>query len=179
MALARDNILQRIEQYADDGVEYNLIALCRSPLRTIRGNLAVNLQSIIAAEDSLKAMIPDWKAFTESGETSCSLDELQESFSLTRDLIDKANPPESAILRLKEAGSDPRMMIHLHQGLVKEQKSLRDSYMHEVSLIGQADEQAARRREDHTPLIYHAIKALSEAGVLKDIIKDIKQNGEE
>jgi ubiquitin carboxyl-terminal hydrolase L5 len=47
-----------------------------------------------------------------------------------------------------------------------------------VSLIGQEEEQAARRREDNTSFIYHAIKALSEAGVLKDIIMDLKQNGE-
>jgi ubiquitin carboxyl-terminal hydrolase L5 len=169
--------MQRIEQYADDGVEYNLIALCKSPLCTIQENLAVNIKSIKAAEERLKAMVPDWKAFTEYGESS-SLDELQESFSLTRELIDKANPPESVIQRLEEAGSDPRILIDLHQDLVKEQKNLQNSFMYEVSLIGQEEEQAARRREDNTSFIYHAIKALSEAGVLKDIIMDLKQNGE-
>jgi ubiquitin carboxyl-terminal hydrolase L5 len=48
--------------------------------------------------------------------------------------------------------------------------------MDEAASIEQENEQAARRKHDHTPRIYNAMKALAKAGVLKDIVLDIREN---
>lgn len=173
--MARDNISQRISQYEDGDIEYNLLSLCESPFKAVQGSVAENARSILDVEKTLATVIPDWRLFIQSQlDLSIPINELESSFGLSIDRINNVNLPESARKKIEEATSEPEMLMNLYKDLVLEQNALRSEYMQEIASIAQEDEQAARRKEDHTPIVYTAIKALAEAGVLKDIVRDLR-----
>ncbi len=149
------------------------MSLCKSPVRVALEEMAQNTHLILAVEDSLSGIAPDWREFVDS-DKSIPLDELNDSFGLPKSMIDDAKPSESEQRRIDDAGADPSKFMILYRDLVSRQRSLRSSYMQEVALVGQEDEQAARRKKDYTPMVYKAIRALAEAGVLRDIVKDIR-----
>jgi ubiquitin carboxyl-terminal hydrolase L5 len=173
MAVARANIYQRIGQYDDDGLQFNLLSLCKSPLCTIPEKLAQGMRSILAIEQNLTAILPNWKEFTEV-DGSNLLGDTIDAFGLSKDLIDNAEFPESAKRRLVETGSDPSMLINLHRYWTREQAELRDSYVEEAALIGQENEQAARRKHDYTQMIYNSVKSLAEKELLREIVKEVR-----
>ncbi len=169
--------MQRIGQYEDGDIEYNLLSLCKSPMRMVQGSLAENAHSILDVEKVLAALIPDWKLSVQSqSDLPISMEELKGFFNISTDQINNANAPESARHRIEGASSDPEKLLNLYKDLVLEQKALRSEYMQEVASIAREDELAATRKQDHTPVIYTAIKALAEAGVLKDIVMDLRSN---
>ncbi|KAH8791490.1 hypothetical protein BGZ57DRAFT_784675 [Hyaloscypha finlandica] len=175
VSLARDNIMQRIGQYEDGDIEYNLLSLCKSPLHTLQGSLAENAHLILDVEKILAAVIPDWKLFMQSqSDLSMSMDELMGSFNISADQINNANPPESAREKAEKATSDPEKLLILYKDLVSEQKALRSEHAQEVASLAQEDDLAATRKQDHAPVVYMAIKALAEAGVLRDIVMDLR-----
>ncbi len=121
------------------------------------------------------AFVPDWKLYIQSeSDQAMPIEQLKGSFDLSAYQIENANPPELARKRVEEAGLDPETLIKSYKELVLEQKSLRSEYMQEVASVAQEDEQAARQKEDHTPVVYMAIKALAEAGVLKNIVTELR-----
>jgi len=175
IAVARDNIYQRILQYEEDGVQFNLLSLCKSPAQTTRQQITENISLLVETEKRLDEMIPDWKAFKEDDVPS-QLNELCESFGLSKNLVNSAEPPASALKRLEQATAHPSSLMRLYQELMKEQAILRGAHTEEAASIVQENEQAAKRKHDHTPRIYNAMKALAEAGVLKEIVLDIREN---
>ena len=153
------------------------MSLCRSPLRNIPESLASNLHSISAVEKGLSAALPDWKTFVGNDEASLP-HEPNESFALSKELLANSYVSDSVQRKLKAATDDPAMLIDMRNGLLNEQVQLQTSYMEEVAAIGQEDEQAARRKVDYTSIIYNSIKKLAEQGVLKEIVRDLINQGE-
>ncbi|RDL32468.1 uncharacterized protein BP5553_08924 [Venustampulla echinocandica] len=176
MAVARDNIYRRICQYEDDGVQFSLLALGASPLRTLPKKIAASMKSVMAVEEVLSLVLPDWKLFV-TGDIPPTASELCESFGVTNDLIETTELPISTKEDLEKTGSDPQKLMELRLRMVGDYAALCRSYLEEAALIGQEDDQAAKRKEDHTPVIYSAIKKIAEAGVLKGIVADIRENG--
>jgi ubiquitin carboxyl-terminal hydrolase L5 len=169
--------MQRISQYQDGDIEYNLLSLCKSPLKTVQESVAENAHLILNVEKILSDAIPDWKLFTQSqSDQPLSIDELMGFFDISIDQIQTTEPPKSARKKVEEATPNPEKLLELYKSLVLEQKALRSEYAQEVTLNAQEDQQAAARKQDHTPVVYMAIKALAEAGVLKDIVKDLRGN---
>ncbi|KAH6721364.1 hypothetical protein BKA61DRAFT_699881 [Leptodontidium sp. MPI-SDFR-AT-0119] len=172
--VASANILQRALQYQDDGVEYSLMSLCKSPTRVAMEEMAINMHLIQALEKTLSETIPDWKVYIES-RIATTIEDLLNTYNLTQNLVDTATPTESEQARLDAASGDPTRLIELYRELVKEQDRLRSAYMQEVGMIGQEDEQALKKKVDHTSILYKAMQALAEAGVLRDIVNDIRE----
>ena len=178
MEVARENINLRIAQHIDDGLQFSLMSLCRSPLRTIPENLAENIHSMAAIEKALNTALPDWQQFVEVEENSPPLPhEPNESFALSEELLANSYAPDTFRRKLKASAADPTKLIDLRQGLLAEQTRLQNSYVDEVTRIGQENEQAARRKIDYTPIIYSSIKELAEQGVLKEIVRDLIDSG--
>ncbi|KAE9369436.1 cysteine proteinase [Stipitochalara longipes BDJ] len=175
VSLARDNIMQRIGQYEDGDIEYNLLSLCKSPMKTIQERVTENAHLILEVERVLAALIPDWKLFVQSqSDLPMSIDEMKGFFDISTNQINTANAPESARQRIEGASLDPQKLLNLYKDLILEQKALRGEYIQEVASIAQEDELAASRKQDHTPVVYMAIRALAEAGVLKDIVLELR-----
>ncbi len=172
--LARDNIMARIDQYADDGVEYSLLSLCKSPLSNIQIQLSTNMHTLLSLETSLSVLVPDYALFSPS--LAIPFSELTSSFGLSTQCIGDPMNCETAERRIGQAvggDSDPGKLLHLYRVLVEEQRRLRDDYLREVEMVGMEDEQAERKKEDHSPLVYNALKMLAEAGVLRAIVKEV------
>jgi ubiquitin carboxyl-terminal hydrolase L5 len=112
--MARDKISQRISQYEDGDIEYNLLSLCESPFKAVQGSVAENARSILDVEKTLATVIPDWKLFIQSQlDLSIPINELESSFGLSIDRINNVNLPESARKKIEEATSDPEMLMNL------------------------------------------------------------------
>ena len=178
MRLARDNINLHIAQHIDDGLQFSLMSLCRSPLQSIPEKLAESLHAMSAVENVLSTALPDWKQFVEIGENSPPLAHVpNESFALSKELLANSLTPESVQRKLKVASTDPTELIDIRRELLIDQIQLQNSYVEETALIEEENEQAARRKIDYTPIIYNSMKELAEQGVLKEIVRDLIDSG--
>ncbi|TVY36027.1 Ubiquitin carboxyl-terminal hydrolase isozyme L5 [Lachnellula subtilissima] len=175
IAVARAHINERLHRNDQDDIQFSLLSLCKNPLQSTRQQVAENMNLIMSIEQSLDNMKPDWKAFTPGDEVP-KLNELREVFRLSQELIDKAKPPASALERLQLASMDPSSLLKLHEKLLTDQMALRGKYTAEEVSIGQENEQAAKQKQDHSPRIYSSMKALAEAGVMKEIVQDIRES---
>jgi ubiquitin carboxyl-terminal hydrolase L5 len=178
MAVARENINVRIAQY-DDGLQFNLLSLCCSPLRSIPEQLASILHSISAVEKTLNTVLPHWKAFLESDDEDPQPphNEPNDSFALSKELIANSYASDSVLRELKAAASDPSTLLEIRRDLLSEQVRLQAAYVAEAATIGNENEQAARRKIDYTPVIYNSVKELAKQGVLKEIVRDLVDGG--
>ena len=60
---------------------------------------------------------------------------------------------------------------------MSEQAQLQAAYMDEAATIRNENEQATRRKVDYTPVIYNSVRELAEHGVLKEIVRDLLDEG--
>jgi len=174
ITVARANIYERIGQYDDDGLQFNLLSLCRSPLRSIPEKLAEIIRSTMEVEVSLTNTLPGWKQFVAMDVAGLA-NKPEEFFGLSSDLIEGVQLSQLARKRIDRAGTDPNMLLELHGDLMKNGEQLRSTYMEEIALVGEENEQAARRKHDFTPMIYTSIKTLAEKNMLKEIMQDVHQ----
>ncbi|KAL2072296.1 hypothetical protein VTL71DRAFT_11639 [Oculimacula yallundae] len=172
--VASANIMQRALQYQDDGVEYSLMSLCKSPTRQAMEEMACNMHLIQTVEKTLSEIIPDWRVFFDTS-TAATVDDLLKTCKLTQDMVDNITPSISERAKMDSAQGDPTKLKDLYCELVREQDNLKNVYMQEATMIGQEDEQVLQKKIDHTPMLYRAIQALAEAGVLRDIVDDVRE----
>ena len=144
--------MDRALQYQDDGVEYSLMSLCKSPTRVAMEELASNMHLIQTFEKTISTTIPDWKVFLQT-DAAATVDDLHNICKLTQELVDASVLSASELAKISAAGSDPEKLMALNRELVSEQNRLRSVYMQEVSIVGQEDEQAEKKKFDHTHLL--------------------------
>ena len=167
--MARDHISMHIAQHADGEVNYNLLSLCRSPLCSIPEKLARNIKTVQAIENMLFTQSPDWKLFLDADESMCLDLEPNANFGLTQDAIDS-----SSISDVDINLNAPPALVDMRRKWMKDQAKLQVDFMEEAALIGQQDEQAQCRKHDYTPVIFNSFKKLAEAGILKEIIQEVR-----
>jgi ubiquitin carboxyl-terminal hydrolase L5 len=163
-------------KYQQDSVQFNLLSLCRSPLRGCPEKLAESFHAIRIIKNDLETLQPNWQQFTEVHEATI-ITGPDNAFGVSQDLIDRTRVSEELIEKIENAKSDATATINLYQELVRDQLELQRYYWDELALIGQEDEQAHRRKQDYTSLIYNSIRTLSEIGVLKEIVDEVNENG--
>ena len=173
--MARANIYERIAQYAEDGVQFNLLSLCKTPLRSIPEQLAQKMRLGIAIEEALTAALPDWRQFME-GNGSFRTEQADDCFGVNKDLMEAAQLSETNQKQLIDAATDTVKLMDMHRECMRDQGSLKAAYMEELTLINQEDDQAIKRKQDLTPLIYNSIKTLAENGILQDIVAAVAEN---
>ena len=171
--VAKDNMKQHIEQYAGNNINFNLMALCRSPLGSVQGRSAENAHTMSGLKGDLAVIGPDWDVLTQSGAVA-SLNAHRESNGRSGDLMNNYATPSAASNRLG-AGSDPGVLLSAYRDLVYGRNALQTSNMYEVALVSQADEQVASGISDHTPAIYKFVADLIGTGELKEVVIDIKE----
>ena len=169
--MAIPNITEQMFKYQQDGVQFNLLSLCRSPLRSCPERLAENFHAIGMVTKVLEAVQPNWQQFTEGHEATI-LTGADNALGVSQDLIDKSIVSPELTKKITHAETDAAAAILLYQELVRDQMELQRCYWDEITLIAQENEQADSRKHDHTSLIYNSIKTLSEKGVLKDIVDE-------
>lgn len=173
ISLARENIYQRIGRSQDNSLEFNLLSLCSSPLKTIPEKLARNIKSISVVENSLGDILPNWRSFVVQSEGKNNNISL-ESLGISQDLIDQTDVPGTTLEKLEYANKNASDLMSLYAALVKDRDDLYESYAREENQVIQEDEQAERRKRDSTWSLFKAFRVLAEKGVLGGIIKEVR-----
>ncbi|KAF7876564.1 hypothetical protein EAF04_001653 [Stromatinia cepivora] len=172
ISVARANIYQHIGKYGDD-LQFNLLSLCGSPLRTIPLELAQNIHAIKLVEALLPQQTPDWNSFSQADVAELIRGPSKE-FGVTDKLLQDVVLPVSTCNILEQGSTDATALLKLHQQWVAEQKALRIAYREELSSINDENEQAGRRKEDHTPMVYRTLRSLADKGLLKEIMEEVQ-----
>ncbi|KAI9643457.1 hypothetical protein NHQ30_008076 [Ciborinia camelliae] len=172
ISVARANIYQHIGKYGD-GLQFNLLSLCRSPLLTIPLELAQNIHAIKLVEAMLSQQNPDWNNFSQA-DVSDLITGPSEAFGVTDKILHDIVLCASTGNRLERGSTDSSALLRLHQQWVAEQRALRIAYMAELSSINDENKQAARRKKDHTPIVYRTLRTLADKGILKDIMEEVQ-----
>jgi ubiquitin carboxyl-terminal hydrolase L5 len=172
IALARENIYQHIGMYDEDGLQFNLLSLCESPLVSVPKDLARNSRKLLAVEKKLSSLLPEWEHFVETSQVVLE-SEPHGSKGISEELVANIPISDSEQQSLEEIDAAPSQLLESRQGLLTEKDRLHRMYIEEIALVEQENEQAARRKVDHTPSIYNAIKTFAEKQVLREIIQDL------
>ncbi|TGO18740.1 hypothetical protein BTUL_0008g01250 [Botrytis tulipae] len=172
ISVARASIYEQIMKYGDD-LQFNLLSLCRSPLRIIPLELAQNIHAIKRVEALLAQQMSDWNDFNQV-DGSELMRGPSEEFGVTDELLHDTALPESTCNILEREGTNASALLRLQQQWVSDQKALRIAYREELALINEENEQAARRKKDHTPIVYRTLRGLANKGILKGIIDEVQ-----
>lgn len=169
--LARQDIEKRLAD--NDGLQYGLHAVCRSPLVSLPQELAVNVCNLLLVENHLQRVQPDWQAFTGTDvtpeDTVCRGPE--ENYHLTCEMIDAAQTSRALEVQLEESSMDAPKLLSVREDLITVQAGLRTAIMNEIMEVEQDNERASSRRHDLTPAIYVWIKALADKHLLRDLTR--------
>lgn len=172
MSVAIDDIKQHIEEYQQDGVQFNLLSLCRSPLCSIPEKIATSIHTLSSIRKFLVKLQPDWQQFSPIDELSLASGSAT-LFGVTPELLREFTLSEAVNQRIEEAAMDPTALMNMYVEYATNQIQLQALYMDEDALIDQENEQAEKRKQDHTSLVYNAFKTLAEKGILKEIVKEV------
>lgn len=116
---------------------------------------------------------PDWNNFNQA-DNSETIRGPSEAFGVTDSIFRDAVLSASTCDIPEREGTDASTLLRLHQQWVAEQRALCVAYGDELSSINNENEQAARRKKDHTPLVYRTLRNLAEKGLLNKIIGEIQ-----
>lgn len=166
MEIAKPLIEERMAQYEDDQIQFNLLAVCKSPLATVKAELCENIHTLVAIEEALKKSQPDWESFISEDEKHRFLRGPDEQYQITAEDFNAAFGNPDVIKELGGNLTNARLM-ELQKQHSDRQKQLKMALLDEATEIKQDNETAASRRHDFTPLINTWLVALAEKEKLK------------
>lgn len=168
MDIAKPLIEERMAQYEDDQIQFNLLAVVKSPYAPVKAELCENIHTIIAIQKELYFLDPDWQRFFTDEEKR------DHRFLYGPDREYDITPAEFWAARanpstFEEVNGDitRSRLLKLHRQFGDRQKQLKMALLDEAMEIRQDNETAASRRHDLTPLINTWIVALAENEKLK------------
>lgn len=166
MEIAMPLIMERMAQYEDDQVQFNLLAVCKSPLATVKTELCENIHTIVAIEEALNKKMPDWESFISEDEKHRFLRGPDEQYQIAAEDFNAACGNPKVIKEL--AGDVPNeRLMELQKQHSDRQKQLKMALLAEETEISGDNEIAASRRHDFTPMINTWLVALAEEEKLK------------
>ena len=163
-------------QYETEQVSFNLLALCRDPLGTVRRSLAQTIHCLsIVQEASLGHELPtSMEPQIATGGEQISADQLA-LYGLSASDIQDASSPRSEELchRLKDGNLTEGALARIKQELVVEQESLAAEYTAQQTVNEDVQEAAQGRKHDYTRSVHEWIKKLVDHGILQDLQQQI------
>lgn len=169
MDLARPLIEERMQQYEGNQIQFNLLALCNSPLVSIPTDLAVNVKTLTAVESHLTRLQSGWNQFIGESESEGIIYGPNSIYRLTQELLDSAQLPKEIMNTLGKPIITAENLFQLRQDLVSAQAALRAGMVDEQSDIDQDNERALSRRNDYTPMIHAWLRFLASNATLKGL----------
>jgi ubiquitin carboxyl-terminal hydrolase L5 len=169
MNLARPIIEERMQQYEGNQIQFNLLALCKSPLLSIPIELAVNVKTLSAVENHLSRLQSEWQQFIGDSESDSVIHGPNVIYKVTQELLDSALLPKSIMNKLEDSTPSAENLFRMRQELIAAQNALRAAMIDEESEIDQDNERALSRRNDYTPMIHTWLRFLANNGALKGL----------
>ncbi len=175
MDLARPLIEERMQQYEGNQIQFNLLALCKSPLISIPTELAVNIKTLSAVENRLSRLQSEWERFIGETESDSVIRGPNPIYKLTHELLDSAQLPDTIMDKLESPMTTTDNFFRIRQELIAAQSGLRVAIIDEESEIEQDNERALSRRNDYTPMIHTWVRFLASNGTLKGLAEAVEQ----
>jgi ubiquitin carboxyl-terminal hydrolase L5 len=170
MGLARPIIEERMRQYEGEQIQFSLLALCQSPLVTVKNDLSANICTIAAVEKQLQIVQSDWRQFVVGEEFDKALTGPDPSYRITPQSLEAAPIYSDVLSEIANSSIKTERLLELRKQLADSQTQLRTSFVEEATAIQEDDERAATRRHDYTPMVNAWVAALAEKGALKALV---------
>lgn len=186
-AVARPYIEARMLQYEDQQLQFNLLAVCGSPLSQLRHELATNIHSYnyLAAKLRLRhkqhadascngadIAIPKPDGFLTFDDRTIEIYGLYYS-----DMnMEFGDPNPADLLSWHGAGIGSRSVGDVRdclEQLFSEQAHLRATYKTEAMIVEEETERAINRKNDYTQHIHEYIEMLAENGAVAELVKEV------
>ena len=163
-------------QYEDDRIQFNLLALCKSPVDDLKTELCTNARTLMAIEKRLDTVMSDWQSFIDEDNTHRTLFGADESYQVTSEDFENAEEDQEVIDEISKDGSKSDRLMEIQKQYSDRQKQLKMSLLDELQEIDQDNKTAASRRCDLTPLINSWIARLAEkGGVMRQLCEEYEQ----
>jgi ubiquitin carboxyl-terminal hydrolase L5 len=192
ISTARDNIIGRIQQYENQGVEYNLMALTKSTLQTAVDQLAENLKTIIEILEKTAVHLPEinniinQKIASDPPKMVAMIGAARSSgpeavhrvfaqYGMTEAQVMSIPIPDGVQAMLQPNTPYPVEILQLYESIASQHNAFCASVEGESKEIGAEDALVEERKVDYAPNIYEVVNTLVENGVLKKIIKDLRE----
>jgi hypothetical protein len=148
-------------QYREDGIQFNLLALCKSPLLSIPPKMAEQIKSLKRVEGILDYVKMDWRDFTTSNPT---IGQDEEIYGLTKDIMDKIRLSQHSIDLIQNAEGNLEELMRLHQQLWHEIAESQDAYLNELAVLSKENEEVAILLKDDTATPKEQVEAATPRG---------------
>jgi hypothetical protein len=156
----------RMTQYIEDGLQFNLLALCKSPLLSLPRKMAEVIKSLRRVEGMLDYVKVDWKEFAAFDPTLGQADEM---YGLKQEVLDSVRLSPASIAFIEQAEGSVEDLMRLHQQFFFELGQLRTGYMNELAAINFENQQAALKMLEDT--------AAPEASAFSAVDPDVHMTG--
>ncbi|KAK1451523.1 ubiquitin carboxyl-terminal hydrolase, family 1 [Colletotrichum melonis] len=167
--LVQPEIQARMLQFEDTALTFNLLALCKSPLGILSGELASTLRSFELLNKRTKS-VDGWQNLIAGNDQpllSTDIERLS-GFGISGSDIQQAHVDPAFERKVKKPSTDMGELFNLYDDLVTKQKSLMGEYNAEIGSVNEDDDRVQGRKKDHTPAIHSWVQKLAEHGVLAD-----------
>jgi ubiquitin carboxyl-terminal hydrolase L5 len=168
-------IEERMQQYEGNQIQFNLLALCKSPLLSIPTELAINVKTLSAVENQLSHLQSEWQQFIGDSESDSVIHGPNVIYRVSQELLDSALLPKAIIDKLEDSAPTAENLFRMRQELIASQDALRAAMIDEESEIGRDNERALSRRNDYTPMIHTWLRFLASNGALRGLAEAAEQ----
>jgi ubiquitin carboxyl-terminal hydrolase L5 len=168
-------IEERMQQYEGNQIQFNLLALCKSPLLSIPTELAVNVKTLSAVENHLSRLHSEWQQFIGDSESDTVIHGPNVTYKVTQELLDSVLIPKAIMDKLDDSTPTAENLFRMRQELIAAQNALRAAMIDEESEIDQDNGRALSRRNDYTPMIHTWLRFLASNGALKGLTEAAEQ----
>jgi ubiquitin carboxyl-terminal hydrolase L5 len=175
--IASKAIQMRMSRQDDEFLNFNLLAICQSPLLTISQDLATSLATAKALDDVVVTGSPSWDDDVPTPWTNFPDDRLAR-FNLTRDhILTQCSPRPSFDAQISDPAFNLAAAQKLAEELRVEQEALEAQYVAELATVDEAVDMISGRQRDYTPAVHQWLRILAEKGVLRELIQESNSRG--
>ena len=173
-AVVRPIIEARMLQYESDNMSFNLLALCRTPLDTLRQELVTNIRKLLTLEKRILE-IPEMSSIAASERTWLNGDDETSlaEYGVSKEDLTTAAAPQSFKDKISKPSFETAEALDLQQSLEDEQKRIRSEYVAELAATDEDEARVLGRKKDYAPAIHEWVKKLAEHGVLQELINNV------
>ncbi|PHH59747.1 hypothetical protein CDD81_2615 [Ophiocordyceps australis] len=171
-SVAGPRIQERIREYGDQENNFSLLALCRSPLLTLRDKIASNLAAMrlvysqMKADDNFNNLVAAEELLVHV-DSSAQLHE----FGLDLACVDAAPIATSVRAQLAQPTFDTEQAFGLYKSFNTATKAAMTKYRDEFLAEAVQEDRVRSRQQDYTPALHCWLTKLAEKGFLEDVIK--------
>ncbi len=164
-------------QYETEQVSFNLLALCRNPLGSIRRALAEKIRCLdILRETSTEQDKPVTSWLDSDG--SSTREEKLALYDLSESVIQAASSEqaEGLLSKIKASALSRVEKAKINQQLESEQENLLSDYAARQASMDDDSGVATGRKKDYSRAIHEWTKKLVDHGILQELQEEIEQS---